>query len=68
MTSTGTRVLIRTGMNGGVEGTVVNTERSLSGRTVVNVRLLTTVSIDQPDGGPMREVVLPYAPAELEVL
>lgn len=62
-----TRVLVRVGANGGIEGTVVSEERSPSGRTVVYVRLTIPELIMDPDG-PTRVVVLPYAPAELEVL
>lgn len=62
-----TRVLIRTGAHGGREGVVTSEHRSISGRTVINVRLVAPVLILDPDG-PTHEVVLPYAPAELEVL
>lgn len=63
----GTHVRIRTGAHGGIEGEVASTERSISGRDIVNVRLTIPVLLMEPDG-PTREAVLPYAPAELEVL
>lgn len=62
-----TRVLVRSGCHGGREGTVVSTRPSSSSRLIVDVRLTVPVLIADPDG-PKREVVLPYAPAELDVL
>lgn len=67
MSEPGTRVVIRTGAWGGTEGVVVSTRPSLSDRLVVDVRITVPVLIAEPDG-PTREVVLSYAPAELEVI
>lgn len=62
------RVIIRTGAWGGWEGVVESVNPSTShGRLIVEVRLNVPVLIAEPNG-PRREVVLPYAPAELEVL
>lgn len=62
----GDRVVIQSGFESGREGVVAHVAPSISGcgRVVVHVRLRTPVLFMDPDG-PTREVVLPYAPAEL---
>lgn len=50
-----------------MEGEVTSTERGPSGRDIVNVRLSVPELLMDPTGR-IRVVVLPYAPAELEVL
>lgn len=63
----GERVEILTGLNGGTEGVVSWVRAGRYGGDVVDVRMTVPVLLMQPDG-PTREVVLPYAPAELRVL
>lgn len=65
----GDRVMIRSGCWSGHEGIVSHVRPSLSGgdRLVIDVRLTVPLLIAEPNGQ-KREVELPYAPAELEVL
>ncbi len=63
----GDQVRVVRGMHGGREGVVTSSYVGIAGGSVVEVRLVVPQLITVPDG-PTAEVVLPYAPVELELV